>query len=64
MKEKIRPDDSNQCHNLNKVKFDNFLKPCYKCIITDRGMECQEKDERAIFYFVIKDFDGIFLDSR
>ena len=35
LKEKIRPDYSNQCHNLNRVKFDNFLKPCYKCIITD-----------------------------
>ena len=42
LKEKIRPDDSNQCHNLNKVKFDNFLKPCYKSIITDRSIGCQD----------------------
>ena len=27
--------NSYQCHNLNKVKFDNFLKPCYKGIITE-----------------------------
>ena len=26
-------------------------------------MECQEKDERAIFYFVIKDFDATVFDS-
>ena len=35
--------NSYQCHNLNirkkaKVKFDNFLKPCYKGIIYDRQL--------------------------
>ena len=46
-----------------KVKFDNFLKPCYKGIITE-GKKVVNKNMSAIFYSVIKDFDATVLDSQ